>query len=117
MKQYIYKEIPHPCKTCLVFAICQTRLQDSIRTSVLTYAGDYYYDDDNESSHADYIMSSFHLTIGDCPMLQEYISKVTKQLNPPTYKYSVDRQGVTIDALYNAFNISVSHLLKDILNK
>ena len=108
-----YKD-PHPCKTCITYAMCQARLQEHIRHSTMERGYEYDYCDmtGDESSHKDTIMLAFYIEMAHCDILQTYIENRVNHRNKfRPDSYPVMREAITIDVLYEAFNISLTHIL------
>ena len=102
------KTLPHPCITCITFVMCQSRLQTYIRNRILARPFNYYnYVDDKESSHSDLIMIAFYSEIATCDIIQKYIRDILEQKNPSTKEFHIEREAITVEALYDGFNIVI----------
>lgn len=114
---YIERKIeppPHPCKTCITFVMCQVRLQAHVKDSTMNRSHEYDYCDftGEESNHRDTIMLAFYMELAHCDILQLYIeNRMTHLERFQQWKYHIKREVVTVDILYEAFNISLSNIL------
>ena len=101
-----------PCKTCLVFVMCQSRVQQAIRETLLSRPYDYdYADDDMGSSHKDLIMLTFYLHLAECDMLQDHISNILADRNLLNHNTHVNREAITLDVLYETFKIELTQII------
>ena len=100
----------HPCKECLVFVMCQSKLQDAIRDRMSLCDYDEYHRD-----HKDSVMLAYYSIIAHCDLFQNYIRGIMKILNTTAKTHYLKSEVVIIGELYDAFNIEVSQLIN--LNK
>jgi len=91
--------------------MCQSRLQESIGSRLLSRgASDYDYSDEDQSSHRDTVMLSFYMEIADCDIFQDYINETLKQNCKYKHEYTV-KEALIIDALYEAFDIELTSII------
>jgi len=110
-----YRDLkPHPCKDCITFVMCQARLQQHIKDSTMNRSHEYDYCDwtGDQSCHRDTVMLAFYMELAHCDILQLYIENRMSYIESfRPNKYHVQRESVTVDILYEVFNISLSNIL------
>ena len=89
----------HPCKNCLVFGMCQSRLQESIKDITL----DYSYEVNNEATRRAILLSAFSNSITHCSIIHNYIDGL---INDKMGLHFINRNTIRINALYEVFNIN-----------
>lgn len=92
----------HPCKQCLVFVMCQTKLQDLIEEK-----SRFYKAFEVKSNHQEFVLFSFYLHIAHCDIFQDYINSIVVKVEGWEKDYPL-KEALILEKLHEAFNIKIN---------